>query len=82
MPSPFLVVIPAYNEAETIAEVVTRSLPHADVCVIDDGSSDDTIKEQAIKEGMRTLHQSAVEEVLNGVTTLDELTRVVDVRSD
>jgi dolichol-phosphate mannosyltransferase len=39
---PHLAVIPAYNEAETIHEVVTRCLAHADVCVVDDGSSDDT----------------------------------------
>ncbi len=39
---PLLVVVPAYNEAETIEEVITRSLPHADVCIVDDCSSDDT----------------------------------------
>lgn len=43
------------------------------------GSSDGEIKEQAITEGMRTLHDSAVAEVINGVTTLDELSRVVEV---
>ena len=37
-----LVVVPAYNEADTIAEVVTRSLAHADVCVVDDCSTDET----------------------------------------
>ena len=40
---PLLVVIPAYNEAETIEEVVTLCLPHADVCVVDDCSTDDTV---------------------------------------
>lgn len=48
--------------------------------MIIDASSDDAIKQQAIKEGMRTLHKSAVDEVINGVTTPDELMRVVDVR--
>ena len=43
------------------------------------GSSDSEIKELAIAEGMRTLRDSAVAEVLNGVSTLDELTRVVEV---
>lgn len=42
-------------------------------------NSDDVIKQQAIKEGMRTVHKSAVDEVLAGVTTPDELMRVVDV---
>ncbi len=40
---PLLIVIPAYNEAETIEEVVTLCLPHADVCVVDDCSTDDTV---------------------------------------
>jgi len=42
MPDGCLVVVPAYNEADTIEEVVRRSLTHADVCVVDDGSKDGT----------------------------------------
>ena len=38
----FLVVIPAYNEAKTILEVATRATRHADVCVVDDASTDAT----------------------------------------
>jgi len=38
-----LVAIPAYNEADSIAEVVDGALPYADdVLVIDDGSEDET----------------------------------------
>ena len=37
-----LVIIPAYNEEDTIEEVVRRSLRHADVSVTDDGSRDRT----------------------------------------
>jgi len=37
-----LVVVPAYNEADTIEEVVSRASRHADVCVVDDASSDGT----------------------------------------
>ena len=37
-----LVVIPAYNEEETIREVVVRSLAYADVSVTNDGSKDGT----------------------------------------
>jgi dolichol-phosphate mannosyltransferase len=37
-----LVIVPAHNEEETIYEVVTRSLKHADVSVTDDGSRDKT----------------------------------------
>ncbi len=40
--SNFLVVIPAYNEEETIEEVVLRSKKYADVCVINDNSRDTT----------------------------------------
>ena len=37
-----LVVIPAYNEEQTIGEVIRRTLPFADVCVINDASGDNT----------------------------------------
>jgi glycosyltransferase involved in cell wall biosynthesis len=37
-----IVLIPAFNEAATIASVVERALTHAPVIVIDDGSTDDT----------------------------------------
>jgi len=50
--------------------------------MIVDGASDDAIKQQAIAEGMRTLRKSGVDEVLRGVTTLDELMRVADIRAD
>jgi type IV pilus assembly protein PilB len=43
------------------------------------GNSDGEIKELAITEGMRTLRNSATAEVLSGITTPDELTRVVEV---
>lgn len=37
-----LIVIPAYNEADTIEEVVTGALQYSDVCVVDDASKDST----------------------------------------
>lgn len=40
-----LIVVPAYNEGKTVAEVVSdirRNVPSADILVVDDGSSDDT----------------------------------------
>jgi len=43
------------------------------------GENNDAIKQQAIKEGMKTLYKSAIDEVISGATTLDELMRVVDV---
>jgi len=50
--------------------------------MIVDGASDDAIKRQAIEEGMKTLRKSGIDEVLNGVTTIDELMRVVDMGVD
>ena len=37
-----VIVIPAYNEATTVAGVVTAARVHAPVLVVDDGSTDDT----------------------------------------
>jgi len=50
--------------------------------MIVDGAGDDAIKHQAISEGMKTLRKSGIEEVVNGVTALEELMRVVDIRTD
>ncbi len=50
--------------------------------MIVDGSSDGEIKEQGVKEGMKTLSKTAIDEVLGGTTTLEELMRVVDVRTE
>jgi len=50
--------------------------------MIVDGRSDAAIKEQAIGEGMRTLRTSALDEVRSGVTTIDEIMRVVDLKSE
>ena len=47
-----------------------------------DGCNDTQLKEQAIQEGMRTLRKNAEEEVLRGTTTVDELMRVVDIKSE
>ena len=41
----FVAVIPAYNEAATIADIVARTLVQvAEVIVIDDGSTDGTVE--------------------------------------
>jgi len=38
----YLVIIPTYNEEDTIEELVARALKYADVCVVDDCSKDRT----------------------------------------
>ena len=45
--------------------------------MIVDQTDDDAIKQQAVKEGMRTLYKSAVDGVLDGTTTLEELKRFI-----
>ncbi|PJZ63164.1 glycosyltransferase family 2 protein, partial [Leptospira adleri] len=52
-----LVVIPAYNEEETIREVVERALVYSDVLVVDDASRDRTpeILKELIKKNPKKL---------------------------
>jgi type IV pilus assembly protein PilB len=50
--------------------------------MIVDGRSDAAIREQAVVEGMRTLRTSALDEVRNGTTTIDEVMRVVDLKGE
>ncbi|MBL6933157.1 MAG: glycosyltransferase family 2 protein [Rhodospirillales bacterium] len=38
--SEFVIIIPCYNEEETIEAVISRAMLYADVCVIDDCSTD------------------------------------------
>lgn len=44
MKSKNITIVPAYNEEETIEEVVRRSIQHSDVCVVNDASKDQTPK--------------------------------------
>lgn len=53
-----LIIIPAYNEEETIGEVVKRAMKYADVCVIDDCSSDTTPEILAKIEGIHIIKHS------------------------
>ncbi|MHC4842772.1 MAG: GspE/PulE family protein [Planctomycetota bacterium] len=48
--------------------------------MIKNGASDEEIASQAINEGMMTLRQRGIEEVLDGTTTLEELLRQIDMR--
>ncbi len=53
-------VIPVYNEAEHIREVVARCVAHADCLVVDDGSSDDTAA-RAEEAGARVVRREVNE---------------------
>ena len=54
--SNYLVIIPAYNEAETIEELVLRVVKYADVCVINDNSNDATPEILERLEGIHVIH--------------------------
>lgn len=43
--------------------------------------SDDAIKKQAISEGMKTLQKSGIEQVVDGSTNIEELLRLIDMRT-
>ena len=67
-----------YKGRKSIYEIL-RISPEIRKLIIK-GSSDQAIKEQAIKEGMKILSENTVDEVLNGVTTMEEMMRIVDIK--
>ena len=69
-----------YRGRKAIYEILAGS-PEIYGMIVDQ-KSDDAIKKQAISEGMKTLRRSGIEQVLNGTTTLKELMRVVDMRTE
>jgi type II secretory ATPase GspE/PulE/Tfp pilus assembly ATPase PilB-like protein len=66
-----------YVGRKSIYEILSVS-QHVKRMIVE-GTDDDAIKTQAISEGMRTLRQAAVDMVLTGWTTVEEITRVVDM---
>ena len=44
------------------------------------GENNEVIRQQAVKEGMRTLAASSKSAVLDGATTLEEISRVIDIK--
>ncbi len=66
-----------YKGRRSIYEILSVS-PKIKSLILE-GANDEVIKRQATSEGMVSLTQSAVAEVLNGETTLDEITRIVDI---
>lgn len=54
----YLVVIPAYNEAASIEQVVQLSRQYADVCVVDDASTDATPQILSRLAGVHIIHHT------------------------
>jgi type IV pilus assembly protein PilB len=69
-----------YTGRKAIYEILAVSAPIRKLIV--DNRSDTEIKEQAIKEGMKTLRTSGIEEVLLQNATIEELWQVVDMQVD
>ncbi len=69
-----------YQGRKAIFEILTASGRIRRMII--EGKSDTEIKEQAIKEGMKTLKTSGIEEVIRQTTTIEELWRVVDMQVD
>ncbi len=64
-----VVVIPCYNEEETIEEVVTKAMQYADVCIIDDCSTDRSPEILAAIDGIHVIHHETNTHIARG--TLD-----------
>jgi type II secretory ATPase GspE/PulE/Tfp pilus assembly ATPase PilB-like protein len=69
-----------YRGRKAVYEILT--INHQVRRMITDCKSDGLIKQQAISEGMRTLTKAAIDEVLAGNTTIEELMRTVDLRAE
>ena len=67
-----------YHGRKSIYEILCIS-PETRKMIMD-ARSDQDIKQQAIKEGMKILREKAVDEVLQGTTTTEEMMRIVDVK--
>jgi type IV pilus assembly protein PilB len=67
-----------YHGRKSIYEILPIS-PQIRKMIMDE-KSDQDIKQKAMEEGMKILRQKAVNEVLAGTTTIEEMMRIVDVK--
>ena len=67
-----------YHGRKSIYEILPIS-PQIRRMIMDE-KSDQDIKQKAIEEGMKILRQKAVDDVLAGITTTEEMMRIVDVK--
>ena len=69
-----------YRGRKAIYEILCVSSEIRRMVVDTDGGN--TVKQQAINEGMKTLRRSGIEQILNGSTTFEELLRFVDMETE
>jgi len=69
-----------YRGRQAVYEILEVSRALKDMIV--DGNPEGRVKDAAMAEGMKTLKRRAVDYVLEGVTTLEELGRVIDMRAE
>lgn len=67
-----------YKGRQAIYEIMPVSAKIRKLIV--ESASEDIIKQQAIKEGMKSLHKSGINEVIKGKTDIAELQRIIDMR--
>ena len=65
--SDVVVIIPAYNEEDNIKEVVERCKHHADVCVVNDNSTDRTAEILASISDINVIHHQVNTHIPGGV---------------
>ena len=69
-----------YSGRRALYEILNLSREIRELIV--NSKSDGAIKQQAIAQGMKTLREDGIEQVLAGQTTVDEILRVVDMRAE
>lgn len=62
-----VIIIPCYNEADTIEEVVSRAKQYADVCVIDDCSTDSSPEILAAIDGIHIIRHDKNTHIARGI---------------
>jgi len=69
-----------YRGRRAVYEILEVSRAVKEIIV--EGAPEGQVKAAAVAEGMKTLKKRAVGQVLEGVTTLEELSRVIDMRAE
>ena len=69
-----------YRGREGLFEIFEMSSELRNMVV--EGVSDDKLKECALTQGMKTLRMKGIERILEGSTTLEEITRVVNMKEN